>query len=64
MILLSFPDGRLHGWERWAAGAWITFIAVLAVSNVTLTDFYAGVDDTVCCPELFEGVSFEGGGGS
>lgn len=50
VILLSFPSGRLEGWERWATGAWIAFIGVLAVSNVMLTDFYAGVDDSVCCP--------------
>ncbi len=50
VILLSFPSGRLQGWERWATGAWIAFIGALAVSNVVLTDFYAGVDDSVCCP--------------
>lgn len=50
VILLSFPSGRLEGWERWAAGAWLTFIGVLAVASVMLTDFYAGVDDSICCP--------------
>lgn len=50
VILLSFPSGRLEGWERWAAGAWITFIGAFAVSSVMLTDFYAGVDDIICCP--------------
>jgi signal transduction histidine kinase len=51
LMLLAFPDGRIRGWQRWAAGAWIVFVAALATLNVLLTDFYAGVDDGVCCPE-------------
>ena len=51
LMLLSFPEGRIRGWQRWAAGAWVVFVAMLATLNVLLTDFYAGVDDSVCCPE-------------
>lgn len=51
VMLLAFPDGRIQGWRRWATGAWIVFVVSLATLNVLLTDFYAGVDDTVCCPQ-------------
>ena len=51
VILLAFPEGRIQGWRRWAAGAWIVFVVVLTTLNVLLTDFYAGVDDRVCCPQ-------------
>jgi signal transduction histidine kinase len=51
LMLLAFPEGHIRGWQRWAAGAWMSFVVLLATLNLLLTDFYAGVDDSVCCPE-------------
>ena len=50
VILYTFPTGRLRGWERWAAGAWMGFVIVIAVWVIALEDFYGWVDDSVCCP--------------
>lgn len=50
VILYTFPTGQLRGWERWAAGAWVGFVFVIALGAVALEDFYGWVDDSVCCP--------------
>lgn len=51
VILLAFPTGRLMRWERWTAVIWIGFVASITLSTLMFNDFYAGVDDSLCCPE-------------
>lgn len=51
VILLSFPTGRLQRWERGVAALWIGFITAVTLLNLVFNDFYAGVDDSVCCPK-------------
>ena len=53
MILLSFPTGRLQRWERWTAAAWIGFVTVITLLSLGFNDFYAGIDDPLCCPEHY-----------
>jgi signal transduction histidine kinase len=50
VILYTLPTGRLRGWERWAAGIWMSFILAIALAVVAFTDFYGPIDDPICCP--------------
>lgn len=51
VVLLSFPAGRLQGWERWAGGLWVAFVGVIAIIVEIFNDPYQAIDDPLCCPE-------------
>lgn len=51
VILLTYPRGRPTRAERWVVVAWGVFVAGVATSIAAFNDFYATIDDPVCCPE-------------
>lgn len=51
VILLSFPRGRLQGWERWVGTGWLVFVAAVSLVIEMFHDPYVTIDAAACCPE-------------
>lgn len=50
VVLFTYPSGRVLGQWRPLAIAYISVVTVFAVAITATFDFYAWVDDPVCCP--------------